>query len=121
MRISISEAYKILGLPNTATVEDVKSRFRKLAKKTHPDACEESDAASKFQQVRVAYETVMKSLGKPVNSLEYEPSLNASSDHPRRVAADEDPFTVNYVDYWMPKIARMLENMRKQQETRKQV
>ena len=34
----MTDPYKVLGLPSTATDEEVKQAYRRLAKRYHPDA-----------------------------------------------------------------------------------
>ena len=41
--------YEVLGVDKNATEADIKSAFRKLAKKYHPDVSKEPDAAEKFK------------------------------------------------------------------------
>ncbi|MBE5738304.1 MAG: molecular chaperone DnaJ [Clostridiales bacterium] len=48
--------YDILGVGKDASPEDIKSAYRKLAKKYHPDINKEPDAAEKFKEVNEAYE-----------------------------------------------------------------
>lgn len=43
---------KTLGLPKTATKEEIKAKYRQLAKKHHPDA---GGSAAKFNQIQEAY------------------------------------------------------------------
>lgn len=50
--------YEVLGVPKTATQDEIKSAFRKLAKKYHPDLNKEADAADKFKEVQEAYEVL---------------------------------------------------------------
>jgi DnaJ-class molecular chaperone len=51
------DPYEILGVQRSATAADVKSAFRKLAKKLHPDAnTNDSKAASRFAELNAAYE-----------------------------------------------------------------
>ena len=47
--------YEVLGVSKTASQDEIKSAFRKLAKKYHPDVSKEPDAAEKFKEVQEAY------------------------------------------------------------------
>lgn len=51
--------YKVLGIEKTATAEDVKKAYRKLARKHHPDLNpNDKDAQKKFQQINEANEVL---------------------------------------------------------------
>src|SRR5512140_1868164 len=51
--------YKLLGLEKTATAKDIKSAFRKLARKYHPDLNpNDKNAKSNFQQINEANEVL---------------------------------------------------------------
>jgi len=51
--------YKILGVEKTATPKDIKSAYRKLARKFHPDLNpDDKDAKLKFQQINEANEVL---------------------------------------------------------------
>ena len=57
-----SEAYEILGLSISATLAQVKKRYRELALKHHPDKNEpaiKTEAEKKFVRINQAYETIM--------------------------------------------------------------
>ena len=47
--------YEVLGVSKDASQDEIKSAFRKLAKKYHPDVCKEADAADKFKEAQEAY------------------------------------------------------------------
>lgn len=47
--------YEVLGISKNASQDEIKSAFRKLAKKYHPDVSKEPDAEAKFKEVQEAY------------------------------------------------------------------
>lgn len=47
--------YEVLGVPKSASQDEIKSAFRKLAKKYHPDISKEENAEEKFKEVQEAY------------------------------------------------------------------
>ena len=47
--------YEILGVEKNASEAEIKSAFRKLAKKYHPDVSKEENAAEKFKEAQEAY------------------------------------------------------------------
>ncbi len=65
---SLEKYYKILGISNSASIDEVKKAYRKMAMKYHPDKLQgvSSDivklAEEKFQLVQDAYENIMKSI-----------------------------------------------------------
>lgn len=57
--------YEILGINKNATLEEVKSAYRKLSKKYHPDKHQGNEleelATEKFQKINEAYEKILQS------------------------------------------------------------
>lgn len=50
--------YKILGVSRNASAQEIKSAYRKLARKYHPDVNKSSDASEKFREATAAYEVL---------------------------------------------------------------
>jgi len=50
--------YKILGVERTASADDIKKSYRRLARKFHPDVSKEKDAEAHFKEVQEAYEVL---------------------------------------------------------------
>ena len=48
--------YEVLGVSRNASSDEIKSAYRKLAKKYHPDQNKASDAEEKFKEVQEAYD-----------------------------------------------------------------
>ncbi|MDQ0362386.1 DnaJ domain-containing protein [Breznakia pachnodae] len=50
--------YLVLGVPKTATADEIKRAYRKLARKYHPDVSTEPDAEAKIKEVNEAYDVL---------------------------------------------------------------
>ncbi|XAR60639.1 hypothetical protein NMG60_11034093 [Bertholletia excelsa] len=53
--------YEVLGVSPTATPNEIKKAYRRLALKYHPDVNKEADAQEKFLRIKHAYNTLLKS------------------------------------------------------------
>lgn len=54
----VDEAYQILGLANLSSFEMIKSRYRQLAKKYHPDVSSIPENSVRFTMISAAYATL---------------------------------------------------------------
>src|ERR1039457_5515454 len=51
--------YKVLGIPKTASADEIKQSYRKLARKYHPDANKgDRKAEERFKEISEAYNTL---------------------------------------------------------------
>jgi molecular chaperone DnaJ len=55
---NIPDYYAILQIQKTASQNEIKSQFRSLAKKWHPDRKQSDDAEKKMTQINMAYEVL---------------------------------------------------------------
>ena len=66
MKLSVEEidkARKILGLREEASLQDIKTAYRNLSKKWHPDSCKEENkqkCADKMKEINEAYGIIME-------------------------------------------------------------
>jgi curved DNA-binding protein len=59
MAVQFRDYYETLGVSKTASEDEIKTAFRKLARKYHPDVAKDKKAAEeKFKQINEAYEVL---------------------------------------------------------------
>ena len=62
MAVQFRDYYETLGVSKTSTEAEIKSAFRKLARKHHPDVAKDKKGAEeKFKQINEAYERMLRS------------------------------------------------------------
>lgn len=50
--------YDVLGVDRSASKDDIKKAFRRLARQYHPDVSQEADAETKFKEINEAYDVL---------------------------------------------------------------
>jgi curved DNA-binding protein len=56
--MEFKDYYPVLGVPRTASEDEIRRAYRKLARKYHPDVSKESDAQERMREVNEAYEVL---------------------------------------------------------------
>ena len=91
--------YKALGVSKTATEEEIKKAYRKLAKQYHPDKNPNNKAAeAKFKEISEAYEV----LGDPAKRKHYDSLGNDWQQTFKRYSSNPRDFTNTPPNYDQP-------------------
>src|SRR5262245_20416340 len=62
MAVKFKDYYEVLGVPRTASAEDIRKEYRKLARKYHPDVNPgDKSAEERFKDINEAYEVLSDS------------------------------------------------------------
>src|SRR5207248_11625411 len=78
MAVQFRDYYETLGVSKSASDDEIRSAFRKLARKYHPDVAKDKKAAEeKFKEINEAYEV----LGDPEKRKKYD-KLGADWNRP---------------------------------------
>lgn len=68
---NIKTLYQVLGISQHASLEDLKTGYRRMSKQWHPDICKEPNATEVFLQIQEAYEM----LSNPDKRARYDAGL----------------------------------------------
>lgn len=112
-RLMIPDYYTLLGVSRSATEEEIKSAFRRLARRLHPDVAREPDAEERFKLVAEAYQV----LRSPESRLRYElltmerelEDRRREFEHPRTAPLSAPPAPAVGTADWCDDIAELLD------------
>ncbi|KAL2462346.1 Molecular chaperone Hsp40/DnaJ family protein [Abeliophyllum distichum] len=95
-KASSSDYYSVLNISRNATLQEIKTSYRSLARKYHPDMNKGPGAEEKFKEISAAYETMRKGLCMIASARQvYREIFDASGTGPQEV----DPFEV-FAEYF---------------------
>jgi tetratricopeptide (TPR) repeat protein len=80
--------YEVLGLTPSATAEEIKKRYRELARQYHPDVAHTPDAADKFKAINEANSI----LSDPQRRATYDAELRLKEARQRKSASGQETY-----------------------------
>jgi DnaJ-domain-containing protein 1 len=83
----VIDYYKILGVKPNASQTEIKSAYRKLARKSHPDLNPNSEAGRQFALLSKAYHTLID----PEERIYYDEQLNAQKNRSYSILDSNNP------------------------------
>lgn len=86
-----TDHYKTLGIERKASAKEIKTAYRQLARKYHPDVSKEANAEERFKSVNEAYDTL--SDDKKKKSYDEEQTYSSNSGFQNRGRTQGNGFT----------------------------
>jgi len=92
----VRDPYSVLGISPGASEDEIKSAYKRLAKKYHPDLNDNSpEAAEKMQEINTAYDEIMNKKGS------YDPFSSSSQSYQNNGEQTSNAYTaaMNYIRF----------------------
>jgi curved DNA-binding protein len=104
MSINYKDYYEILGVPKNSAEKDIKSAYRKLARKWHPDANpnNQKEAEEKFKEIQEAYEVLGDSDKRKkydVLGMNWQEAARSAEQQRRYRDAQSETFQYDFGDF----------------------
>jgi curved DNA-binding protein CbpA len=91
--ITIEKSYKLFGLNSSASIDEIKTVYRQIAKKIHPDLNpDDATARDRFNTLNQAYQLLLET----ARSTSYNPNTDPTIDRENRDSTDPQ-IRVNYI------------------------
>lgn len=83
------DPYILLEVPHTASIDDIKHAYRRLAKKWHPDTNGESkEAEDMFKKIKAAYDCLINPIKRAAEDLKRKHREQAEAARQAKAAAN---------------------------------
>lgn len=89
--------YAILGVPQSATLEELRTAYRSMSKKYHPDKNPGKDMTSLMQDINEAYAILKDERKRSLYDAEYNRFIKAKQD--RQIKEEKEEKASSYYSY----------------------
>jgi len=126
--MKFKDYYATLGVPRTATQDEIKKAYRKLARKFHPDVSKEPDAEARFKEVGEAYNVLNEPETRAAydkvgrdreNGQDFQPPPNWDANFEFKGSGTETGGSAEFSDFFEALFGGRAGHRRAQQQTRR--
>lgn len=92
----MADFYSVLGVSKSATQQEIKTAYRKLALKWHPDKNKSSEADAKFKEINKAYEVLSDTKKREMYDQYGESAFKGGAAGSQSYSYNQGPFSYTY-------------------------